>query len=130
MNIFTALARIGNDPEQRYTPTGDSVVSFNGAVDSGYGKNKVTTWIRFVLWGKRGESLLPYLAKGAQVVVSGELANQKWQDKDGQDRYTLECKLNDLALVSSKSDTPKTSSTHETNLTTMKPDNFADDIPF
>lgn len=102
MNVFTATARIGADAEQRYTPSGDSVVSFNAAVDSGFGDNKVTTWVKCTLWGKRGESVLPYLKKGGQVAISGELANRKWQDKDGQDRYSLEVRLNDVTLIGGK----------------------------
>lgn len=102
MNVFTAVTRIGADAEQRFTQGGDSVVSFNGAVDSGFGEKKVTTWIKFTLWGKRGTSVLPYLTKGAQVAVSGELANRKWQDKDGQDRYSLEVRVNELTLVGGK----------------------------
>jgi single-strand DNA-binding protein len=102
MNVFTAVTRIGADAEQRFTQGGDSVVSFNGAVDSGFGEKKVTTWIKFTLWGKRGTSVLPYLTKGAQVAVSGELANRKWQDKDGQDRYSLEVRLNDVTLIGGK----------------------------
>ena len=86
MNVFTAVVRLGSDPEQKYTAGGDSVVTFNAAVDSGYGDKKVTTWIRYTIWGKRGESVLPYLNKGSQVAVSGELTNRPWKDKEGQDR--------------------------------------------
>ena len=102
MNVFTAVVRLGNDPEQRYTANGDSVVSFNGAVDSGFGDKKVTTWIRYTMFGKRGDAVLPYLAKGIQVAVSGELANRKWVDKEGQDRYSLEVRVNDLTLIGGK----------------------------
>lgn len=102
MNVFTAVARIGADAEQRYTQSGDSIVSFNGAVDSGFGQNKVTTWIKFNLWGKRGESVFPYLKKGGQVGVSGELSNRKWTGKEGQDRYSLEVRLNDVTLLGGK----------------------------
>jgi len=102
MNVFTAVVRLGNDPEQRYTVNGDSVVSFNGAVDSGFGDKKVTTWIRYTMFGKRGDAVLPYLAKGIQVAVSGELANRKWVDKEGQDRYSLEVRVNDLTLIGGK----------------------------
>jgi single-strand DNA-binding protein len=104
MNVFTAVARIGADAEQRFTQGGDSIVSFNGAVDSGFGDKKVTTWIKFNLWGKRGESVMPYLTKGSQVAVSGELANREWQDKEGQKRYSLEVRLNDVTLIGGKKD--------------------------
>lgn len=102
MNVFSAVARLGADPEQKYTASGDSVVTFNGAVDSGFGDKKVTTWIRYSLWGKRGEPVLPYLSKGNQVAVSGELTNREWTDKEGQKRYSLEVRVNDLTLIGGK----------------------------
>ena len=102
MNVFTCTTRCYKDAEQRYTPGGDSVVSFKGAVDAGYGQNKTTSWIKFTLWGKRGESVLPYLKDKTQVCVSGELANREYTDKDGQKRYSLEVRVNELTLVGGK----------------------------
>lgn len=104
MNVFSAVVRLGSDPEQRFTPSGDGVVSFNAAVDSGYGDKKVTTWIKCAVWGKRGESVMPHLAKGNQVAISGELTNRPWKDKDGQDRYSLEVRVNELTLIGGKKD--------------------------
>lgn len=102
MNVFTCTTRLYKDAEQRFTQAGKSVVSFKGAVDSGFGDSKVTTWIKFTLWDKRGESVFPYLKDKTQVAVSGELTNRKWQDKDGQDRYSLEVRVNDLTLIGGK----------------------------
>lgn len=132
MNVFTAVTRIGADAEQRFTQGGDSVVSFNGAVDSGFGEKKVTTWIKFTLWGKRGTSVLPYLTKGAQVAVSGELANRKWQDKDGQDRYSLEVRLNDVTLIGGKpsSDSQPREAAQSQNKPKPSFDDLESDIPF
>ena len=134
MNVFTAVARIGADAEQRYTQSGDSIVSFNGAVDSGFGEKKVTTWIKFSLWGKRGESVHPYLKKGGQIAVYGELANRKWTDKDGQDRYSLEVRVNDLTLIGGKPEgaAPAERSAPSPAKAAPKPqfDDLGDDIPF
>lgn len=132
MNVFTAVTRIGADAEQRFTQGGDSVVSFNGAVDSGFGEKKVTTWIKFTLWGKRGTSVLPYLTKGAQVAVSGELANRKWQDKDGQDRYSLEVRLNDVTLIGGKpsSDSQPREAAQSQNKPKPSFDDLESNIPF
>lgn len=102
MNVFTCTTRCYKDAEQRYTQGGDSVVSFKGAVDAGFGDKKTTSWIKFTLWGKRGESVLPYLKDKTQVCVSGELANREYTDKDGQKRYSLEVRVNDLTLVGGK----------------------------
>ena len=102
MNNFSFTGNIGNNAEQRYTQGGDSIVTFNVAVKAGFGDKAVTTWVKCNLWGKRGESVIPYLNKGQLVGISGELANRKWQDKDGQDRYSLEVRVNELDLLGGK----------------------------
>jgi len=102
MNVFNFTARLGKDAEQRFTPNGDSIVQFAAAVASGYGEKEVTTWVNCSLWGKRGESVLPYLKKGQQVAVSGELTNRKYQDKEGNDKYSLDVRVNDLTLIGGK----------------------------
>ena len=102
MNVFTCTTRLYKDAEQRFTSGGDSIVSFKGAVDAGFGQNKTTSWIKFNLWGKRGESLAQYLKDKTQVCVSGELANREYTDKDGQKRYSLEVRVNELTLLGGK----------------------------
>ena len=102
MNVFTCTTRLYKDAEQKFLADGTGIVSFTGAVDAGFGKNKTTSWIKFSLFGKRGDALFPYLKDKTQVCVSGELANRKWQDKDGQDRFSLEVRVNELTLVGGK----------------------------
>lgn len=102
MNVFTCTTRLYKDAEQRFTQSGDSIVSFKGAVDAGFGQNKTTSWIKFTMWGKRGDSVLPYLKDKTQVCVSGELANREYTDKEGQKRYSLEVRVNELTLVGGK----------------------------
>jgi len=129
MNVMTCTARLGADAEQRFTASGDSVVSFNGAIDSGFGNNKVTTWIKFILWGKRGSGVFPFLKKGAKVVCTGELTNRKWTDKDGQDRYSLELNVNALDLDSKKSEEPEPVRSLPKG-TMVSNDDISDSIPF
>ena len=102
MNVFTCTTRLYKDAEQRFTKNGDSIVSFRGAVDSGFGQNKKTSWLKFTLWGKRGDSLLPYLKDKTQVVVSGEFSNEEYTDKDGNKRTSAEIRVNELTLVGGK----------------------------
>lgn len=104
MNVFTCTTRLYKDAEQRFTQGGDSIVSFKGAVDAGYGQNKTTSWIKFNVWGKKGEGVFPYLKDKTQVAISGELANREYTDKEGQKRYSLEVRVNDLTLLGSKQD--------------------------
>jgi len=102
MNVFTCTTRLYKDAEQRFTKNGDSIVLFRGAVDSGFGQNKKTSWLKFNLWGKRGDSLLPYLKDKTQVVVSGEFSNEEYTDKDGNKRTSAEIRVNELTLVGGK----------------------------
>ena len=129
MNVFTCTTRCYKDAEQRFTQGGDSIVTFKGAVDAGYGQNKTTSWIKFNMWGKRGESVLPYLKDKTQVCVSGELANREYTDKEGQKRYSLEVRVNDLTLLGGKT---QESSQAPQQQAKQKPsmDDIDDSIPF
>ena len=130
MNVFTCTTRLYKDAEQRYTQNGDSIVSFKGAVDSGYGQNKTTTWIKFSMFGKRGESVLPYLKDKTQVCVSGELANREYTDKEGQKRYSLEVRVNDLTLLGSKQTQDEPRQAPEQSKRVSHGDSLDSDIPF
>lgn len=105
MNVFTFSGNVGKASDIRYTQNGDAVLQFSLAVRSGFGKNENTVWVACNLWGKRAESLSPYIQKGSQVVVSGELNNRKWTNKEGQDQLSLEVRVNEITLVGGKSET-------------------------
>ena len=104
MNSWNFTGNLGNDCEQRYTQSGDSVVSFSVGVKSGFGDKATTTWAKCAIFGKRGESVAPYLKKGTLVGISGEVNNREYQDKEGQKRYSLDVRVNDLTLLGGKSD--------------------------
>lgn len=104
MNVFNFTGRIGKDCESRFTPAGDAVTSFTAAVNSGYGDKAVTTWVNCSMWGKRGEAVAPYLLKGTLVAISGELTNREYTDKDGNRRFSLDVRVNDLTLIGGKKD--------------------------
>jgi single-strand DNA-binding protein len=102
MNVLSFTGNLGKDAEQRFTQSGDSIVGFSVALKSGFGEKAKTTWMRCTMFGKRGESVLPYLKKGTQVGVSGEFALSEWVDKEGQTKTSAECRVNDLTLLGSK----------------------------
>jgi single-strand DNA-binding protein len=102
MNVFNFTARIGKDCETRYTNAGDAIVNFTAAVQSGYGDKEVTTWVNCSMFGKRGEAVSPYLLKGTQIAVSGELTNRKYTDKSGNEKYSLDVRVNDVTLLGGK----------------------------
>ena len=99
MNILIATGNIGKDAEQRFTPGGDSIVTFSLPVKSGYGDKAKTSWVRCSMFGKRGESVLPYLLKGSLVGVSGEFSMNEWVNKEGQRVSTPECRVSELTLL-------------------------------
>lgn len=105
LNKAMLIGNLGRDAELRYTQGGSAVATLNLATsetwndkDSGEKKEK-TEWHRIVLWGKQAESLQEYLTKGKQILVEGSLQTRKWQDKDGNDRYTTEIKAHRVTLL-------------------------------
>lgn len=104
MNNWNFTGNLGNDAEERFTPNGDSIVSFSVGVKSGYGDKANTTWARCSMFGKRGSALLPFLNKGQLVGVSGELNAREWTDRDGGKRTSVEVRVNDLTLLGKRED--------------------------
>ena len=96
INKVILIGRLGRDPEVRYTPSGVAVANFNIATseewkdkDSGE-KRERTEWHRIVAWRRLGEICGEYLSKGRQVYVEGRIQTRKWQDRDGNDRWSTE----------------------------------------
>jgi single-strand DNA-binding protein len=96
VNKVIIVGNLGADPETRYTPSGDAVTNIRVATtdrwkDKQSGEMKeATEWHRISFFGRLAEVAGQYLKKGSQVYVEGTLRTRKWQDKDGQDRYTTE----------------------------------------
>lgn len=108
-NHCSFIGRLGKDPETRHTQAGDAVCNFSLAVDESYkGKDgqKVdkTEWVNCVAWRKLGEICGQYLTKGSLVAVSGKMQTRKWQDSNGQDRYTTEILLDEMRMLGSNGD--------------------------
>lgn len=104
MNVWCFSGNLGGDCEQRSLPNGDAVVSFSVGVKAGYGDKATTVWARCAMFGKRAQSVAPYLTKGQLVGVSGELSAREWDDKQGQKRTSIEVRVNDLTLLGKKQD--------------------------
>lgn len=99
INTIIVTGNLGNDGEQRFTPSGDSIVTFSVPASSGFGEKKKTAWLRCTLFGKRGESVLPYLKKGQLVGVQGEFSMDEWTGKDGDKRVTACVRVADVTLL-------------------------------
>lgn len=97
VNKIFIIGRLARDPEIRYTQNGSAIANMTVATDesfTGSDGNKVerTEWHRVTVFGKAAENCGNYLGKGSLVHVEGSLATRKWQDQNGQDRYTTEIK--------------------------------------
>ena len=96
-NKVFLLGRLARDPEIRYTQNGSAIANMTVATDesfAGSDGNKVerTEWHRVTVFGKAAGNCGNYLGKGSLVHVEGSLATRRWQDQNGQDRYTTEIK--------------------------------------
>jgi single-strand DNA-binding protein len=105
VNKVILVGNLGADPESRYMPNGDAVVNIRLATteswkDKASGEKKeLTEWHRVVFYRKLAEIAGQYLKKGAQVYIEGRIRTRKWQDKDGQDRYTTEIEANEMQML-------------------------------
>ena len=143
LNRWQGIGRLGQDPESKTTPSGQTVVNLSMACQDDY-KDKAgekverTEWVRVVMWGSSAETFAKYATKGSKVYVEGKLTTRKWQDKDGSDRYTTEINASNFEFLSSKSDggdsgqaRPQQAKNYSQPAQTMQaPDDFDDDIPF
>lgn len=96
VNKMILMGNLGGDPEVRYMPNGGAVANLTVATseswkDKATGEQKEKTeWHRVSIFGKLAEIAGEYLRKGSQVYIEGQLQTRKWQDQNGQDRYTTE----------------------------------------
>ena len=96
VNKVIIVGHLGNDPEMRSMPNGEAVANISVATSEAWTdkntgeRREVTEWHRIVFYRKLAEICGQYLKKGAQVYIEGRLRTRKWQDQNGQDRYTTE----------------------------------------
>lgn len=107
VNRVILTGNLGADPDVRYTQSQTAVVSFTMATTEKYkdadGKTQERTeWHKLVAFGKVAEYCGNYLAKGSKVFVEGRMQTRKWQDKDGNDRYTTEIIVDSLENLTGK----------------------------
>ena len=105
VNKVIIVGNLGADPETRYTPSGDAVTNIRVATtdrwkDKASGEMKeATEWHRISFFGRLAEVAGQYLKKGSQVYVEGSLRTRKWQDKEGQDRYSTEIRADVMQML-------------------------------
>lgn len=83
MSNVTVIGTLGADPELRFTPNGSAVCDFSIAENKGKGDDQVTHWFDVVCWKQLAENVAESLTKGTRVIVSGQLEQQTWDDRNG-----------------------------------------------
>ncbi len=149
VNKVILIGNLGRDPETRYMPDGGAITNISVATtdvwkDKNGEKQEKTEWHRVAFFGKLAEIAGEYLKKGSQVYVEGRLQTRKWQDKDGNDKYTTEIVADRMQMLGSRqgmggADREAASEPAAARPAASKPaakaaggkfDDFEDDIPF
>ena len=151
VNKVIIIGNLGADPETRYLPSGEAVTNIRVATtdrwkDKQSGELKeATEWHRIAFFGRLATIAGEYLRKGSQVYVEGSLRTRKWQDKEGQDRYTTEIVADRMQMLGSragageprgepamesKAAEPRGSAAPVAKKPAGKFDDMEDDIPF
>jgi len=143
VNKVILVGHLGRDPEVRYSANGAAIANVSVATSESW-KDKTsgeaqerTEWHRVVFFGRLAEIVGEYLKKGSQVYVEGRLQTRKWQDKEGQDRYTTEIVANDMQMLGGRGGGDRGMGDSDTGGgggggkgSQVPPADFDDDIPF
>ena len=110
VNKVILVGRLGADPESRSFPNGGSICNLRVATSENWkdkqtgDRKERTEWHRCVLRDKLGEIAQQYLHKGSQIYLEGSIRTKKWQDQNGQDRYSNEIMCNQMTMLGSVGD--------------------------
>jgi len=104
VNKVILVGNLGADPEIRYLPSGDAVANLRLATtdtwkDKDGNKQEATEWHRISFFGRQAEICGQYLKKGSSIYVEGSIRTRKYQDKDGQDRYSTEIRGDRMQML-------------------------------
>ena len=107
INKVILVGNLGRDPELRYTQGGTAVANFTIATNERWTdkqgeRQERTEWHRILAWGRLAEIVGEYMNKGKQVYVEGSLQTRKWEDRDGNTRYTTEIKAQNIQMLSGR----------------------------
>lgn len=108
VNKVILVGNLGADPEVRYMTNGDAVANIRMATteswkDKASGERReMTEWHRVVFYRRLAEIVGQYLKKGSPVYVEGRIRTRKWQDKEGQERYTTEIEATEMQMLGSR----------------------------
>src|SRR5690606_22613940 len=109
VNKVILVGHLGQDPEVRFTPSGQPVANFRMATSENWNdksgqRQERTEWHRIVAWGKLAELCGEYLSKGRQVYVEAKWQPHPWNDRDGHQRYKTEAQANQITFLGGRGD--------------------------
>lgn len=109
VNKAIIVGNVGNDPETRAFPDGTTIMNISIATseswkDQSGQKQERTEWHRVVLTGGLADALAPFIKKGSKLYVEGKLVTRKWQNQNGEDRYTTEIRAKEIQLLDRRED--------------------------
>lgn len=135
VNKAILVGNVGRDPEIRVTQGGSKIANFSLATGEKR-KNKqtgetteYTEWHRIVAFGNTAEVIEKYVSKGTKLYVEGRIYTRKWEDKDGQDRYTTEITADQITMLGGKDSGEKNESSSRSE-SKAAPKKISEDAPF
>ena len=140
INKVIIVGNLGADPDSRAMPSGNAVTNISVATSESWNdretgeKQEKTEWHRVVFFNRLAEIAAQYLKKGSQVYVEGKLQTRKWEDKEGNERWTTEVVANQMQMLgdrmSNDMSNDNASSSQSSSDNDFSTDDFDDDIPF
>jgi len=145
INKVILIGNVGNDPEQKAMPNGNAVTNLSVATSESWKDKQTgqqqerTEWHRIVFFNRLAEIAGEYLRKGSKVYIEGSLRTRKWQDQNGQDRYTTEIVASEMQMLGGNGEQPEPKQQApqqgmaQVQQQTRQPqpqDSFNDEIPF
>ncbi len=141
INKVIVVGNLGQDPDTRYMPSGSAVTNITVATNESWkdkqtGEQKDRTeWHKVAMFGRLAEIAAEYLRKGSQVYIEGKLRTRKWQDKQGNDRYTTEIVADEMQMLGGRGGAGGGAPMSDDRPPPSPPpqgssDDFDDDIPF
>jgi len=140
INKVIIVGNLGADPDSRAMPSGNAVTNISVATSESWNdrdtgeKQEKTEWHRVVFFNRLAEIAAQYLKKGSQVYVEGKLQTRKWEDKEGNERWTTEVVANQMQMLGDRMSGDTSNDNASSSQSSSDNDNpdieFDDDIPF
>jgi single-strand DNA-binding protein len=102
VNKVILVGRVGKDPETRFSADGKGITNLSLATSEKRKGEEQTEWHKIIFFDKLSDVVAQYVKKGAMIYIEGKIQTRKWQDKEGQDRYSTEIIANSMQMLGGK----------------------------